>query len=195
MELILLAITLVGLLMISFIMIYGLVDAYQLSKKIKTLQLIESRLVKRDHTLTKEESLELPEVYLQIHKGLEKRFFYQEKILKEVNGESKGKTIYELTEKMAVIESTNTNTCMDFLYKYQQEHTFKCFVSLASFIVMSGLLFIILFATNYMEFGAIVSAIVFICFIFYIRQIILTVPKAKKVKKEVQSSKKMSTVS
>lgn len=60
MELILLAITLIGLIAISFMMIYGFFDAYQLNKKIKTLATIESRFVKRDHTLTKEEALELP---------------------------------------------------------------------------------------------------------------------------------------
>lgn len=132
---------------------------------------------------------------MQIHKGLEKRFFYQEKILKEVSGEGKGKTIYELTEKMAVVESTNTNTCMDFLHKYQQEHAFKSFVSLASFIIMSGLLFILLFADSYMQFGAGVSGIVIVCFIFYIRQMVQKIPKAKKFKKEVQSSKKISAIS
>lgn len=195
MELILLAITLVGLIAISFMMIYGIVDAYQLNKKIKTLATIEARLVKRDHTLTKDEALELPELYLQIHKGLEKRFFYQEKILKEVSGEGKGKTIYELTEKMAVVESANTNTCMEFLHKYQQEHAFKCFVSLASFIIMGGILFILLFAESYMQFAAGVSVVVFVCFIFYIRQMIQKIPRVKKLKKEVQSSKKISAVS
>ena len=38
MELVLLAITLIGFLAIGFVMVYGLVDAYRLNKKMKLRQ-------------------------------------------------------------------------------------------------------------------------------------------------------------
>jgi len=189
MELVLLAINLIGFLAIGFIMVYGLVDAYKLNKKMNYLQQIESRFVKRDYTITKEESLELPELYLQIHKGLEKRSYYQEKILKEVSGDSKGKDIYELTEKMAMLELGNMNSCIEFLNKYRNDLMYKSFVSAAAFIIMLGLMFIIMFAHEYMQFGAIVSGVIFLCFIYYVRQIVVMVPNVK-AKKIVSESKK-----
>ena len=129
MELVLLAITLLGFMAIGFIMVYGLVDSYKLNKKMKYLQQIENRFVKREYSLSKEETLELPELYLQIHKGLEKRGYYQEKILKEVNGDSKGKDIYELTEKMATLESGTMNTCIEFSNKIKiRFRKYICFI-------------------------------------------------------------------